>query len=194
MARAQKRDAGSSPVTQQTKNKTMENLEKTVSEAILQLPTDKITIDGEVYPLAPATVGTVIMLSGLIAELPKVDKAADNIVLEMLHTAKDCGVIGRITATLILGAKRIKENRQKTIYQVTSKKHWWSPGKEKRRVAEVDYLAERITNELTIDTLVKFITRRLGLMQIGSFFELTTFLSEANQLRRTREVETASGD
>lgn len=181
----------------------MDNLEQAVSDAILQKSAETITIDGVVYPITPATVATVIMVSELAAQLPTVNKATDNVLQEVLSTAKGCKVLGRIAATLILGAKRVKEGRKKQLKDTEQVRRWsWRKMRHVTRdvvkvryVPEIDYLAERILDELTNDTLTKLLGARLSLMQIGSFFELTTFLGGVNLLRRTREVEeTASGD
>ena len=181
----------------------MDNLEKLVTDAILQRASDVIVIDGTEYPIAPPTPATLILVSELVSKLPVVNRQTDNILLEVLSIAKDLSVIGKIAATLILGAKRIKERRYKTITHTSETKRWsWRKFRfvvdratTTEMALEVDYLAELILNEVTNETLVKLVSKRLGLMQIGDFFELTTFLSEANHLKRTREVvATASGE
>lgn len=181
----------------------MDNLEKLVTDTILQQASDVIAIDGVEYPITPPTPATVIMISELVSQLPVVNRRADNILYEVLGTAKDMEVMGKIVATLILGAKRIKERRYTTITHTTETKHWsWKKFRfvadratTTQRLLEVDYLAEKILNEVTNATLIKLVSKRLGQMQIGDFFELTTFLSEANLLRRTREVgATQSGE
>ena len=174
----------------------MDNLEKLVTDTILQRASDVIVIDGTEYPITPPTPATLILVSELVSILPVVNRQADNILLEVLSTAKDLSVIGKITATLILGAKRIKEGRYITIEHTTETRRWsWKRFRfvvgratTTRKALEVDYLAERILDEVTNETLVKIVSKRLGMMQIGSFFELTTSLSEANQLKRTKEV------
>ena len=182
---------------------TMDNLEKIVTDTILQRASDVIVIDGNEYPITPPTPATLILISELVSTLPAMNREADNILLEVLSTAKDLSVIGKIAATLILGAKRIKEHRYITIEHTAETKRWsWSKFRfvveratTTGKALEVDYLAERILNEVTNETLVKIVSKRLGMMQIGDFFELTTFLSETNLLKRTREVvATASGD
>ena len=168
----------------------MDNLEKIVTDTILQRASDVIVIDGTEYPITPPTPATLILVSELVAELPVINRHTDNIIREVLSSAKDLSVIGKITATLILGAKRIKERRYKTIKQKR-----WGVFSKTERVLEIDYLAERILNDVTNKTLVELISKRLGMMQIGDFFEVTTFLSEANLIKRTREVvATVSGD
>lgn len=174
----------------------MDNLEKLVTDTILQRASDVIVIDGTEYPIAPPTPATLILVSELVSTLPAVNRQADNILLEVLSIAKDLSVIGKITATLILGAKRIKEARYITIEQATEKRCWsWKRFRfvvemttTTRKVLEVDYLAERILDEVTNETMLRVVLKRLGMMQIADFFELTTSLSEANQLKRTREV------
>ncbi len=181
----------------------MNNLEKIVTDTILQRASDVIVIDGIEYQVTPPTPATLILVSELVAELPIVNRHTDNIIHEVLSSAKDLSVIGKIAATLILGAKRIKESRYIAIEHTNETKCWsWKKFRflTKRNIItekalEVDYLAERILNEVTNKTLVELISNRLGMMQIGDFFELTTFLSDANLLKRTREVvATASGD
>lgn len=174
----------------------MDNLEKLVTDTILQRASDVIVIDGTEYPIAPPTPATLILVSELVSTLPEVNRQADNILLEVLSIAKDLSVIGKITATLILGAKRIKEQRYITIEQATETRRWsWKRFRfvvematTTRKVLEVDYLAERILDEVTNETMLRVVLKRLGMMQIADFFELTTSLSEANQLKRTREV------
>lgn len=181
----------------------MENLEKLVTDAILQRASDVIVIDGEEYPITPATPATLILVSELVSTMPEVNRNTESIPHEVLGTAKNLSVIGRIAATLILGAKRIKEHRFKTITHTAETKRWsWKKFRfvveratTTTRRLEVDYLAERLLDEVTNETLLKIVSKRLGLMQLSDFFELTAFLSEANQLKRTREAEaTASGE
>lgn len=166
----------------------MENIEKKVTDAILQRA-ESFELDGVTYTITPPTPATLILISELVSTMPVVDRKASNILSEVLATAKDLSVIGKIVATLILGAKRIKEQRYVTI---DTARHWsWKKLRyvaTETKVLELDYLAERILNEVSNEALVKIVSKRLGMMQIGDFFELTTSLSEANQLKRTREV------
>ena len=180
----------------------MENIEKKVTDAILQRA-ESFILDGVEYEITPPTPATLILISELVSTMPVVDRKASNILYEVLATAKDLSVIGKIVATLILGAKRIKERRYVTIQDETETKRWsWkrlrfvtSRTTIETKVLEVDYLAERLLNEATNEALVNIVSKRLGMMQIGDFFELTTSLSEANQLKRTKEVvATQSGE
>lgn len=180
----------------------MNNLETKVADAILERTTDVITIDGRDYPIGPPTAGTLILVSELVADMPNIAENPENYFQEVLRVARDVSVLGRIVATLILGAKRIKEQR-KVSATVPVEKTRWSWRRLRRikmmtsksvEMLEINYLAERILDEITNETLLKIVAKRLGMMQIKDFFELTTFLSVANRLKPTREVETASGE
>ena len=164
----------------------MDTLEKIVSDTILQKSSDVIVIDDVEYPITPPTPGTLIMVSEFISQMPIINKNAENVLIEVLGKAKDMALIGKIAATLILGAKRIKERRY-----VYGKNRWFGVAK---RTLAIDYLSERILDEVTNETLVNLVSKRLGKMQIGDFFQLTASLSEANLLKRTKEAETASGE
>lgn len=175
----------------------MDNLEKIVADTILQRASDTLVVDGVEYPLADPTPATLILISELVATMPVINRKAKNILYEVLSTAKDAAVVGKIAATLILGAKRIKEQRHVTIEHTTTVKRWsWRRLRyvtdcvttTEDKGLEVDYLAERILYEVTNSTLVQMVSKRLGMMEIADFFELTTSLSEVNHLKRTKEV------
>lgn len=180
----------------------MDNLEKKVSDAILQKTSDVIVIDGVEYPIASPTPATIILISELVSTMPTVKRDTKSILHEVLSTAKDLSVIGNIAVALILGAKRIKEKRLVEVKRETGTRKWsWrkfrfvaSTKATTQSRLETDYLAERIMDEVSPEALLKIVSKRLGLMQIGDFFELTASLSEANQLKRTKEAEIASGD
>ncbi len=180
----------------------METIEEKTAAAILEKATDKITVGGGEYSIAPPTTGTLILVSGLVSTMPAVSKNAKNALYEILSTAKDLSVIGKIAATLILGAKRIKENRKAVRTETEYVKRWsWrrlrtveAARTKATEVPEVDLLAERLLDEVDIRTLNGIIVKSLGKSQFGDFFVLTTSLSEVNLLRRTKEVGTASGD
>lgn len=181
----------------------METIEKKVADAILQRSSDSLEIAGHVYPIAPPTPATLILVSEQIAEMPEVNLNAENLLFEVLNTARDCKPLGKIVATLILGAKRINEHRTVIANKIVPcrKFSWkrlrWETSGYRRvdfEVNELEYLSTLILEECTNKTLREVITKRLNKMQISDFFGLTTSLSEANLLKRTKEVETASGE
>ena len=72
----------------------MKTIEQQVADTILQQPTDEITIGGRTYPIGQPTPATLIMVSGLVSQLPEMDPKSDNILVEVLAKAKDCRIIG----------------------------------------------------------------------------------------------------
>lgn len=181
----------------------METLEKKVTDAILQRSSDSLEFAGNVYPITPPTPATLILISEQIAEMPEVRLDTDNLLFEVLNKAKDCKAIGKIAATLILGAKRINEHRRITVEKVVPcrafswKRLRWATTcyrKERVEVDELEHLSTLILEECSNKTLRELVTKRLNNMQISDFFGLTTSLSEANLLKRTKEVATASGE
>lgn len=181
----------------------METIEKIVTDAILQRSSDSLEIAGNVYPIAPPTPATLILISEQIAEMPEVRLDADNILFEVLNKAKDCKPLGKIAATLILGAKRVNEHRTIIVDKIVPKRvfRWnklrWETEyfhKKQVEVNELEHLSTLILEECTNKTLREVVTKRLNNIQISDFFGLTTSLSEANLLKRTKEVETVSGE
>ncbi len=169
--------------------------EQQVAEAILQKGATKIEIAGTSYEIAPPTPATLILVSELTSQLPAIDKNTQDILGETLRTAKDCGILGKIAATLIIGAKRIREAHTVTI---STRRRWsWRKFRfitENETMPEIDFIARAILEEVTTQTLAKALGQRFLDMQIGDFFGLTTSLSETNILKPTKEVEqTASG-
>lgn len=175
----------------------MESIEKKVTDAILQRASDSIEIEGKVYPIAPATPATLILVSELVANMPEIATEGENLLFETLRTAKDCSVIGEIVATLILGAKRIKEHRLVTRERVFTYNRFslrkfdlvLTRKTFTEEVEEIDYLSELILDNCSPEVLSQIVSKRLLDMGISDFFGLTTSLSAANLLRRTREVD-----
>ena len=118
---------------------------------------------------------------------------------EMLRTAKDMKPVGKIAAVLILGAKRVRENRTVIREDFTGKRKWsWRRFKmvdETKRISEneLDWLSNKILEEVSPKTLMKVVSKRLSNMEMADFFGLTVSLSGANLTKRTVEAETASG-
>ncbi len=175
------------------KTKTIEQL---VAEAILDKATATIDLNGHTYEIAPPTPATLILISSFAAQMPAIDRNTDSVLFETLRTAKDMQPIGRIAAALILGAKRIRENRK---VEVATKKEWsWKRMRhvtKKETMTEMDYVARTVLEEVSPKMLAEVIGKRLLDMQVGDFFGLSTSLSAVNITKATREVEeTASGD
>lgn len=156
----------------------METIEKKVADAILQRE-QVITLENKKFKVAPPTAATLIMLSECVCELPTFTN--DNVLSDVLHNAKETKPLGKALAIMILGAKRIKENKHVRVGLF-------------KRETELEWLTNHILNNLTITQLATLITERLAQMQIGDFFALTASLNAANITKPTREAETAFGE
>lgn len=156
----------------------MENIEKLVADAILERE-KQVTICGRTFDVTPATPATLILVSELASTLPEFD--TENIIASVIVNAKDAKALGKIAATLILGAKRIKENKHVRTGLFSRK-------------TEMDWLSDALLENVTTQELAQIVTARLTDMQVGDFFGLTTSLSAANLIKQTKEVETASGE
>lgn len=80
-------------------------LEEQVASTILQASTigKTITINGEEYEITDPTPATLMMVSAEVSNMPKVNRDSENILVEVLRTAKDSvPIIGRIAAILLL--------------------------------------------------------------------------------------------
>lgn len=180
---------------------TAKTIEQQVADAILQQPVGKVRLRGVDYPVNHPSPATLIMVSALCSDLPPID-GKGNVLTEVLRTASGCKVVGQIVATLILGAKRIKEGRMVETTRRSAKKCFWrrllgrfdTLSTVTEKVAEIDYLAEILLEDFTPSQLRELAQRLFFYSEVVDFFGLTTSLSVANLLRSTREVVTASGE
>lgn len=181
------------------------NIERKAADTILQNNLGSITIEGIEYEIEPPTTATLIMVSALIGELPdiEVDPEGKDFIAVVLGAARESESLGQIAATLVLGAKRIKEHPLTTIDIYEIKKRWsWRKFRKQSRaekkpvqVYERDYLAEKILTGMTAKELHEFVGDILTEAHLADFFVLTTSLKEKSLLTPKREVEktTASG-
>ncbi len=163
------------------------SLEKRAANAILERPHQSISIGGRIYTLSPPSVATLILISELIATFPQRDIAQQNMP-ELLRSAHDYKALGRLSAILILGAKKIRKEERRRRHPLLRPIARFYPTPSKR-------LARAILEEYSSEQLLQLILGRIADMEIGAFFSLTTSLAGVNLLKATREVvpTTASG-
>ena len=179
---------------------TARSIERAVADAILQQPSGTVTLRGVDYPLGPPSPATLIMLSGLCGDLPVMD-VKGNILHEVLLRGRDCGVLGRMVAVLILGAKRVCEGRMVEVEAVRERRGFLRrllglPCRmvtARRLVPELDYLSGVVLEDLSPSGLSSLTEQLLLYGEVADFFALTTSLCGANLLRPSGEVVTASG-
>ena len=166
-----------------------QTIEQKVASAILQRDVAQIEINGRVYNIAPPTIGTLIAVSELVSTLPVVEKVpSTEVVNSVLKNARHFKSLGKIAATLILGAKPIIEQRDITPQKKCA---LWRFLAQKRHIVPVNLqneLAEIILDNVSPSVLFNIVLQRLKDMDVTNFFFITTSLSEANLLKPTKEV------
>lgn len=164
-------------------------IESQVASAVLERKVASIEIDGKTYEIAPPTLATLILVSELVSMLPVVERVPNNkIVDSVLHYAKDYRALGDICAVLILGAKNLVQEVEETH---TRRILWLFKRRYtvKRAIDRKAELSRLITDNMRPSVVFDVIVKRLQDMEVGSFFSITTSLSEANILKPTKEVE-----
>lgn len=159
----------------------MENaIEQKVASAILQKPIE-LTIDGERYTVPQPTIATLILASQEIGKLPNIPMDSKNPILDSVAKAEYYKNIGRVYATIILGAKRVNDER------TTGRLLW------KRKEKMIDYISRKIVEEYTPRQLNEMLGELLGGMELAFFFAITTSLNDINNLKPTKTQTTVSG-
>ena len=159
------------------------SIERKVADTLLERAR-QIKVNGIIYNVAPPTVATLILVSSLTADMPKVEMDPEDILKESLFVAKDCQVLGDIVAVMILGAKNIIQTRQIKKKRLLG---LWSITTEIQVNRQAE-LAEVIRQNLSPKELSNLIGELLAGMEISDFFGLTTSLISINLARATREV------
>ena len=169
-------------------NMEKQTIESKVADAILERKIGSIEIDGKTYNVAPPTLATLILVSEMVSTLPIVERVPNNqIVNSALHYAKDYRKLGDICAVLILGAKNLMQE----VEEVHVKRFLWLFKRRytiKQTIDRKAELSRLITENLRPSVVFDVIVKRLQDMEVGSFFSITTSLSDANILKPTKEV------
>ena len=170
-------------------NKTS-TIESRVAAAILEKPVDELELDGKVYPIAPPSIATLILVSEIVSALPRVEPVPNEQILHsVLHNAKDFRPLGDLAATLILGAKGLTATETRTVER---KRLFGLITMRREETVTIDRkaeLAKAILENVRPSVLMQVVVRRLTNLEIGDFFGITTSLAAANLLKPTREVE-----
>lgn len=162
-------------------------IESRVAATILERTVSTLEIDGVTYNIAPPTIGTLILASEIVSFFPQIDTVDDKQRIFMaLFKAKDFKMLSDLAAVLILGSKRLTEEREVTV----EKRHLFGLIKRKHRVKQtVDLraeLAKKILDNVRPSVLFEVIVKRLRDNDIMTFFAITTSLNAANILKPTK--------
>ena len=162
-------------------------IESRVAATILERTVSTLEIEGVTYNIAPPTLGTLILASEIVSFFPQIDDVDDKQRIFMaLFKAKDFKMLADLAAVLILGSKRLTEEREVTV----EKRHLFGLIKRKHRVKQtVDLraeLAKKILDNVRPSVLFEVIVKRLRDNEIMTFFAITTSLNAANILKPTK--------
>lgn len=162
-------------------------IEQKVAQAILEEPVSELEIEGRKYPIAPPSLGTLVKVSEIVSTFPEVqDVPAEEVVTEVLRTARGFSALGDLAAVLILGVRNLTEEQE--VEEDVVESRFWGLVKRTRKVKRkvvVDRkaeLAKLIMENVGPKTMLDVIVRRLRDMEIGDFFGITTSLSAVNLL------------
>lgn len=162
-------------------------IESRVAATILERTVSTLEIEGVTYNIAPPTIGTLILASEIVSFFPQIDDVDDKQRIFMaLFKAKDFKMLADLAAVLILGSKRLTEEREVTV----EKRHLFGLIKRKHRVKQtVDLraeLAKKILDNVRPSVLFEVIVKRLRDNETMTFFAITTSLNAANILKPTK--------
>ena len=144
---------------------------KLAAEAINNEPVE-LSIGEDKYLVPRPTLRTMMSASKHIEMLPTINMECDNLAAEMMRCAGSADLIAKIFAVLILGAK--------PKYKV------WENIK-------LRYLAQKIANKYSIGELfIAYSELTTKVMQIQSFFALTTSLTAVSLTKSKEVVETTA--
>jgi len=159
----------------------MDTIEKLVCDTLLQ-NYQEITVNGRKFRVSPPTVATLIEVSKYISQIPDIKVSDDGYMLfEVLSSAKDCECFGDITAILILGKKNLVTKKRYLFGLITRERN-----NQKK-------LASELINNLSAEDLNGLILEIFKTLRVDFFFSISTFLRDINQLKRTKEEMTVSG-
>lgn len=172
------------------------DIQTRVADELLQVP-ETFSFGGVKYTIAPPTFGTLSRVSAMLAripasvEIPEKGKEFETIVA----SAHKYGIIPRIVAMLILGAKEAsmpdKESRKGNLLLFGFRR------KNRPAIAgrtKLDALAEKLDLEASPSELKDAIAPLLERLELKDFFVLTTFLHRLNVTKPTKvEEATAPG-
>lgn len=154
------------------------SIQKKVAEVITQREV-KVTVGGKTYRCAPATLGTLISVSDLIAQLPEPDQGSKETLRGFIFSKARYGKpLPVIYSMLILGIRKYNQRRF---------------GFFGRRKGEI--LAKKIAENAMPSECREGVEKILYGIEAKDFFELTTFLKGVEITRPTKvgTEATASG-
>lgn len=160
-----------------------DSIHSKVASALLQTPM-VVLLGGKKYVAPHPTIGTIVMASDRINNLPSLELDSEAAVRSQLTNAKECAEVGEILAIFILGAKKIMEMNRRHRACFLFKSGFKAVEELGRKIMECSTPKE-INRAFAV-----FVTN----LDTSDFFDYTTFLQEIVLTKPTKVVEqTRSG-
>lgn len=173
-----------------------ETQEQRVADAVLQAPVE-VKVGATTYKVAPPTLATLIRVSEIVSRLPRLPEVENgDLITSALSYASECGSLGLLAATLILGAREAKAPAVSEPPSSLFSRVLRLVRRERTpKSTRVEVLAREILETMSPVELQAVVAGVLKQMEIANFFALTTFLNAVNLLRPTKveNETTASG-
>lgn len=167
-----------------------------VADELLQAP-ESFSFGGVSYSIAPPTFGTLTRVSAMLARIPEEPKIPEKgkEFETIVSSAYKYGIVPRIVALLILGAKEAEKPDDSAAKGISSSRGFWRKKQgATARKTKLDALAERLDLEASPVELKDAIAPLLERLELKDFFVLTTFLHRLNVTKPTKvEEATAPG-
>lgn len=158
----------------------MKKIETKTAQTILEKPTE-IRIAGQTYQALPPTLGTLILLSEQIADIPFEEFDKGKSMCDFFKLSKHNIRIAKGLAIMILGSEKV-------LYLNKEKPTFWQKIIRKKPQNELSSLTEKIIHQMPISQMIITFTTLLGQTHVADFLTLITFLQDTNVLKPTREV------
>ena len=152
-------------------------MEEKVAQTLLEEPTT-IIIGGEAYKVAPPSIITLVRASKYISKIPADTIDSEHIFGSIVHKAEDYENIAWAVAVILLG------NR----FTEVARPPFWQFWKRKKHITQGEVLAQKLT-KTPISELSEAFFKVLALMDIRSFFVISTSLKGMMITKPTKEVE-----
>ena len=144
----------------------MAAVQKKVASTLLE-KVQTVTLGKKEYRIPQPTLGTLVMVSEYISNLPDLELNKKDITKSVVGNAKDTSDIARILAVLVLGAKKIMKNP--AIGRIRLKR-----------------TSKRIFLNASPHEMLMAIRTIIYGMELSDFFSLTTFLQGINITEPTK--------
>lgn len=164
-------------------------MEEKVAETLLEVK-KTITIGGECYQVAPPSIATLVLASKYISKIPSKEIDTESIFGSIMEYADNYQNVAKAIAVIILGYS----NFDKKVIQ-EQKKRWWEFIFSLEKEIPAETQGEILTNKLlnaNIEEIAKEFLKIISVLDVKSFFVISTSLKGMNLTKETKTEEVES--